>query len=66
MSTDRSRAACRERLERLSASALDSESIRREAIAALQRTVGFDRWCWPIADPETLLPGGGIADGAGA
>lgn len=62
MSTDRSRAACRERLERLSASTLDSESIRREAIAGLQRTVGFDRWCWPIADPETLLPGGGIAD----
>src|SRR5919197_476503 len=62
MSTERQRAACRERLEGLSASALDSEAIRREAVSALQRTVGFDRWCWPIADPETLLPGGGIAD----
>jgi DNA-binding CsgD family transcriptional regulator len=62
MSTDRSRAACRERLERLSGSTLDSESIRRETIAELQRTVGFDRWCWPIADPETLLPGGGLLD----
>jgi DNA-binding CsgD family transcriptional regulator len=62
MSTQRQRSACRERLERLSTSALDSEAIRREAISALQRTVGFDRWCWPIADPETLLPGGGIAD----
>ena len=62
MSTERQRAACRERLEGLSASALDSETIRREAVSALQRTVGFDRWCWPIADPETLLPGGGIAD----
>jgi DNA-binding CsgD family transcriptional regulator len=62
MSTERARAACRERLERLSGSSLDSESIRREAITSLQRTVGFDRWCCPIADPETLLPGGGIAD----
>jgi DNA-binding CsgD family transcriptional regulator len=62
MSTERERVDCRERLERLSESVLDSESIRREAIARLQRTVGFERWCWPIADPETLLPGGGIAD----
>jgi DNA-binding CsgD family transcriptional regulator len=62
MSTDRERAGCLDRLERLSESALDSESIRREAISGLQRTVGFDRWCWPIADPETLLPGGGVAD----
>lgn len=61
MPTDRERARCRERLERLSESTLDSEAIRREAIAGLQGTVGFDRWCWPIADPETLLPGGGVA-----
>jgi len=62
MSTERGRASCRAGLERLSASSRDSESIRREAIVALQQTVGFDRWCWPIADPETLLPGGGVAD----
>jgi DNA-binding CsgD family transcriptional regulator len=62
VSTERGRAGCREGLELLSGSHLDSESIRREAIAALQRTVGFDRWCWPLADPETLLPGGGVAD----
>ena len=23
--------------------------------------IGFDRWCWPLADPETLLPGSGLA-----
>jgi DNA-binding NarL/FixJ family response regulator len=22
--------------------------------------IGFDRWCWPLADPETLLPASGI------
>lgn len=61
MSTERERAECRRRLEQLSESSLDSESIRREAIVRLQATIGFDRWCWPIADPETLLPGGGVA-----
>ncbi len=62
MATARERARSRERLDRLSDSRLDSESIRREAIAELQRVIGFDRWCWPLADPETLLPSGGIAE----
>ncbi|HYK67477.1 MAG TPA: hypothetical protein VEV45_05990, partial [Streptosporangiaceae bacterium] len=53
---------CRERLERLAASTLDCESMQRVAIADLQRLVGFDRWCWPLADPQTLLPLGGVAE----
>ena len=61
MATTRQRATCRERLERLSGSGLDSESMRREALADLQSVIGFDRWCWPLADPETLLPSSGIA-----
>ena len=61
MATARERARCRERLERLSESPLDCESLRREAIAELQRVIGFDRWCWPLADPESLLPASGIA-----
>lgn len=55
-------ARCRERLERLAASTLDCESIQREAITNLQRLVGFDRWCWPLADPKTLLPLGGVGE----
>jgi len=55
-------ARCRERLERLATSTLDCESIQREAIADLQRLVGFDRWCWSLADPKTLLPLGGVAE----
>jgi DNA-binding CsgD family transcriptional regulator len=62
VATERQRTRCRERLERLSESALDSESIRREAIAELQLVVGFDRWCWPSADPDTLLPLSGLAE----
>jgi DNA-binding CsgD family transcriptional regulator len=36
--------------------------MRREAIGELQRVIGFDRWCWPLADPETLLPSSGLAE----
>jgi DNA-binding CsgD family transcriptional regulator len=61
MATARQRSRCQERLERLSGSGLDCDSLRREAIADLQRVIGFDRWCWPLADPETLLPASGIA-----
>src|SRR5512133_25381 len=60
MATARARGRCRERLERLSRSRLDCDSLRREAVADLQRVIGFDRWCWPLADPETLLPASGI------
>src|SRR5215216_5413732 len=60
MATARERGRCRERLERLGQSALDCDSLRREAVADLQRVIGFDRWCWPLADPETLLPASGI------
>jgi DNA-binding CsgD family transcriptional regulator len=61
MTTARARDRCRERLERLSASGLDCDAVRQEAIADLQRVIGFDRWCWPLADPETLLPCSGLA-----
>jgi DNA-binding CsgD family transcriptional regulator len=62
MASERDRSRCRERLDRLSESQLDCESVRLEAIADLQRTIGFDRWCWPLADPETLLPLSGLAE----
>ena len=62
MATALERGRCRERLERLSESGLDCDSLRREAIADLQRVIGFDRWCWPLADPETLLPASGDRD----
>jgi DNA-binding CsgD family transcriptional regulator/uncharacterized membrane protein (GlpM family) len=62
VATQRQRTRCRERLERLSESTLDSESIRREVVAELQRVIGFDRWCWPLADPDTLLPLSGLAE----
>ena len=53
---------CRERLGRLGGSRFEPESIQREAIVDLQRVIGFDRWCLPLADPETLVPLSGIAE----
>lgn len=61
MASERDRSRCRERLDTLSESRLDCESLRLEAIVDLQHTIGFDRWCWPLADPETLLPLSGLA-----
>jgi hypothetical protein len=55
MASERELSRCRERLDLLSESNLDCESLRREAIGYLRRTIGFDRWCWPLADPENAL-----------
>jgi DNA-binding CsgD family transcriptional regulator len=56
------RARCQERIADLSASTLSCDSIQREAVAELQSVIGFDRWCSLLADPETLIPLGGIAE----
>lgn len=62
MATLREQARCRERLARLSDSSLDSESVCREALVELRRVIGFDRWCCPLADPDTLVPLSGLAE----
>ena len=62
VATQLARDRCRERIQRLSRSTMDRESVQREVIADLQRVIGFDRWCLPQADPDTLLPGAGLGD----
>lgn len=54
MSTERQRARCRDRLDRLSGSACDIDELRLEAIVELQRTIGFGRWSTLLMDPDTL------------
>lgn len=56
MATERQRHRSVERIRQLSESTLDLDSLRREVVEDLRHTIGFDRWCWPVADPETLLP----------
>src|SRR5262245_24923420 len=52
----------RERLLRLCAAELDPDEFRLEVVAELQRAVGFAHWCWPLVDPATLVPAGGMAE----
>jgi DNA-binding CsgD family transcriptional regulator len=59
---ERERHRCRERLEALAGAQLDAEDARRSAIAELHRAVGFERWCWPLTDPESALSIGGIGE----
>jgi DNA-binding CsgD family transcriptional regulator len=62
MASERQLSRCRDRLDVLSDSTLDCESLRREAIGYLRVAIGFGRWCWPLADPRTLLPSSGLAE----
>jgi hypothetical protein len=62
MATERVRRRCRERIEQLAESSLDSESLRREAIAELKLAIGFERYCVPLADPETEVVYAGVAE----
>jgi DNA-binding CsgD family transcriptional regulator len=62
VATERVRARCLERLELLADSAQDVDSLRREVIAELKGTIGFDRWCAALVDPDTLIAHTGIAE----
>jgi DNA-binding CsgD family transcriptional regulator len=62
MATSWARSRCRDRLDRLADSTQDVDSLRREVIAELKRTIGFERWCAPLVDPDTLIAHTGIAE----
>lgn len=55
MGTETERSRCRERIAALSKSGADSRELRLEAIGLLRSAIGFDRWCWPTADPAAAL-----------
>jgi DNA-binding CsgD family transcriptional regulator len=63
MATTRARSRCLERLELLAGSAQeDIDAIRRIAVAELKRAIGFERWCVPLVDPDTLIAHTGLAE----
>jgi len=59
--TERARNRCRERLEILADADLNPDDARLAAIDELRRAVGFERWCWPLTDPQSGLATSGIA-----
>jgi DNA-binding CsgD family transcriptional regulator len=62
MTTEWQRARARERLVRLASSDAGLHELRLEAVALLKRMIGFERWCWSISDPDSLLAGGDLAE----
>jgi DNA-binding CsgD family transcriptional regulator len=56
MVRERMRSRCRGQLQRLAESALDVDSLRLEVMAQLRQAVGFDLWCCPLIDPDSLIP----------
>jgi hypothetical protein len=56
MMRERGRARCRGKLELLADSDLDVDSLRLEAIEHLRAAIGFDLWCVPLVDPDSLIP----------
>jgi DNA-binding CsgD family transcriptional regulator len=54
--TNTARDRARGNLTRLTKARLDNDGFRWEASAILRRAVGFDGWCWLLADPGTRLP----------
>jgi len=49
-------------VQALAASSVSSMELRLEVIDVLRRTIGFDRWCWPLADPAAALHLTGIGE----
>lgn len=56
MVRERARSQCRDQLELLADSTLDVDSLRLEVMAQLRRAIGFDMWCCPLVDPDSLIP----------
>jgi DNA-binding CsgD family transcriptional regulator len=56
MSANSAKDRARRDLARLAAARLDNDGFRWEAAAILRRAIGFDGWCWLLADPGARLP----------
>ena len=56
------RSRCRERVLAVAGSSAGSIELRLEAVNLLKQTVGFDRWCWSVGDPDSLIAGGDLAE----
>jgi DNA-binding CsgD family transcriptional regulator len=56
MLRERARSRCRQQLALLAESTVDVDSLRLEAIDHLRHAIGFDVWCSPLVDPDSLIP----------
>jgi DNA-binding CsgD family transcriptional regulator len=51
--SQRARERCRERIAALCREPGDPFEVRAAMVEVLRPVIGFDRWCWPLADPES-------------
>lgn len=56
MATSSAKNRARADITRLAAARLDNDAFRWEAAAIVRRVIGFDGWCWLLADPGARLP----------
>lgn len=56
MPRERPASRCRQQLALLAESTMDVDSLRLEAIEHLRLAIGFDLWCSPLVDPDSLIP----------
>lgn len=65
LGVDRPRAALRAQHEivRLCHAGLDSATLRREVMTHVRQVVPTDAWCFPTADPATLMITGNVGEG---
>jgi DNA-binding CsgD family transcriptional regulator len=56
MAGNSTRERARRELAQLATARLDNDGFRWEAAATLRCAVGFDGWCWLLADPGARLP----------
>jgi len=60
--TEVARQGCRAKIASLCNSTAGLNELRATAIGLLKASVGFERWCWSLGDPTSLLAGGDLAE----
>jgi DNA-binding CsgD family transcriptional regulator len=62
MASERARRRCREQVAELTQRPADPFMLRFRIVELLRSAVGFDRWCWPVCDPDSGLGTTAVGD----
>jgi DNA-binding CsgD family transcriptional regulator len=62
MASERARRRCREQVVELTQRPADPFMLRFRIVELLRSAVGFDRWCWPVCDPDSGLGTTAVGD----
>ena len=62
MASERARRRCVEQVVELTQRPADPVMLRFRIVELLRPVVGFDRWCWPVCDPDSGLGTTAVGD----